>query len=257
MPYPRPLGHVALLSDFGQQDPYAGILRGAVLAAAPRALIVDLTHEVPPQDIATGAMFLAAAIGRFPKGTVFDAVVDPGVGTPRRPLAIATDDAYWIGPDNGLFSLVLEHCPDAEIRSIDRDGLRLGPLSATFHGRDLFAPSAGMLATGRYGFAALGPRVSDPVRLPATGDETPRVVWVDRFGSLITNVRHDAAKTLQAVEIAGARVPLQQTYGDVDEGETVALFGSSGHLEIAVRNGSAARKLGIERGADIVLHSAG
>src|SRR5690606_28376134 len=132
--------------------PYVGVLKGAVLRAYPRAVLVDLGHEVPPQDVLAGSFWLAAAIGRFPVGSVHTAVVDPGVGTTRRLLAVAAHDCFWLAPDNGLLAAVLAQAPHAEVRALDVEHLQLRDVSRTFHGRDVLAPVAGWLAGGRYGF---------------------------------------------------------------------------------------------------------
>ncbi|MCA8954230.1 MAG: SAM-dependent chlorinase/fluorinase, partial [Planctomycetes bacterium] len=146
MVYARPAGVVTLLTDFGLRDPYVGVMKGAVLRSNPKAVLVDLGHELPPQDVASGAFALAAAVGRFPSGTVHVAVVDPGVGTARRLLAVAAHEAFWLAPDNGLLSDVLAADPGAEARAVDCERLGLVAESRTFHGRDLFAPIAGWLA---------------------------------------------------------------------------------------------------------------
>src|SRR5262245_23209683 len=157
---PRPSGIVTFLTDFGARDPYVGVMKGMVLRQHPKAILVDLGHEVPPQDVTAGAFWLGAAIGRFPAGTVHVAVVDPGVGTERRLLAAAAHEAFWLAPDNGLLTHVLAQDPKADVRAIDLAHLNLRPESRTFHGRDVFAPVAGWLSGGRYSFTSLGARAS-------------------------------------------------------------------------------------------------
>jgi len=250
---PRPAGIVALLTDYGARDPYVGVVRGTVLRHNTRAVLVDIGHEVPPQDVAAGALWLLAAAGRFPPGTVHVAVVDPGVGTARRLLAAAAHEGYWLAPDNGLLSHVLAADPRAEVRAVDPAHLGLVPASRTFHGRDLFAPIAGWLSGGRYGFTALGPRCADPVRLAPLGAGDRRVVYVDGFGNLVTNVRGDALGAAAAVRIGGRELPILGTYADVPEGAPLALVGSFGLLEIAVNRGSAAVLLGLGRAAPVEL----
>lgn len=249
---PRPSGIVALLTDFGLDDPYVGVMKGALLAAHRKAVIVDLCHRVPPQDVAAGAFMLAAAIGRFPGGTVHVAVVDPGVGSSRRLLAASAHDAFWLAPDNGLLAPVLARDPRAEVRRIDVGSLGLEPESRTFHGRDLFAPVAGWLCGGRYGFLALGPRIADPVDLEVA-EGGPRVVYEDGFGNLVTSVAAAELAGVRAVRVADREVALRATYADVGQGELVALVGSFGLLEIAENRGSAARTLGTGRGAAVEL----
>lgn len=246
--HPRPSGIVALLTDFGVADPYVGIMKGALLRASPKVQIVDVTHEVAPQDVEAGAFFVGALVGRFPAGTVHVAVVDPGVGTARRLLAVAAHDAYWLGPDNGLLGAVAA----GEVRTIDVAHLGIRPESDTFHGRDILAPVAAWLAAGRYGFASLGPLVVDPVRWPA-GSGTPRVVHVDRYGNLVTNVPAAGLGGVSAVRVGGQLAPLLRTYGDAPPGGLVALVGSYGLLEVARNGGDAARATGTARGAPIEL----
>jgi S-adenosylmethionine hydrolase len=249
--HPRPSGLVTLLTDFGLADPYVGILKGAAFRAATKVAVVSVTHAVPPQDIATGAFFVRTIQGRFPPGTVHVVVVDPGVGTSRRLLAVAAHDDYWIGPDNGVLSAVL----GGEVRAIDAAHLGLHATSTTFHGRDLLAPVAAWLATGRYGFASLGPRITDPVPGPSF-DGPPRVVHVDGYGNLITNVPAERLASVQRVVVAGRDVPLVRTYGEAPAGALVALVGSYGLLEVAQNGGNAAMATGSGRGASIELFPA-
>lgn len=250
---PRPSGLVTLLTDFGTRDPYVGILKGALLRASTKVQVVDLCHEVPPQDVANGAFQAWTAIGRFPSGTVHLVVVDPGVGTARRLLAVAAHDAYWLGPDNGVFAAVLASDQTAEVRAIDVEHLHLAPESRTFHGRDLLAPVAAWLAGGRYGFSALGPRVTDPVVGIDPLAAPPRVLHRDGYGNLITNVGGEYLEGAVAVMVAGRRVPVAGTYGEVASGELLALVGSFGLLEIAQNAGDAAASLGVGIGAPIEL----
>jgi S-adenosylmethionine hydrolase len=188
-------------------------------------------------------------MGRFPDGTVHVAVVDPGVGTPRKLLAACGARCYWIGPDNGVLSAVLA-LPDCEIRAIDPDALGLTAESRTFHGRDLFAPAAGLVSGGRYGFRALGARTADVHRL--SPNESPRVLFVDRFGNLITNVPADRVRG-PVVRIARRDIEVKGTYGEVPSGQPLALINSYGTLEIAVAQGSAYELLGVGRGEPVLL----
>ncbi|MBK8101444.1 MAG: SAM-dependent chlorinase/fluorinase [Planctomycetes bacterium] len=252
MSLPRPCGIVALLTDYGSRDPYAGVLRATVLRAYPKAQVLDLGHEVPAHDVATGSLFLGAFAGRLPAGTVTVVVVDPGVGTDRRVLLVRSGDGYWLAPDNGVLEPVLGG--DAEVRMLALDHLGLPPRSRTFHGRDVLAPVAGWLAGGRYGFTALGPRIDDPVRLPTLPPHT--VVHVDHFGNLITNVGAAGLDGATHVRIAGQRLPIVGTYADVAIGALAAVVNSYELLEIAIREGSAAARLGVHRGAGISIESA-
>lgn len=255
-----PGGIVTLLTDFGRQDPFVGVMQGVLLAVAPRARLIDLTHEVPPQAVEVGAFWLQRCSRYFAAGTVHLAVVDPGVGTARRALALAAQGHFFVGPDNGLFTDVL---PAADaVYAIDADAMRrrvlaelpgADPSSTTFHGRDVFAPAAALLASGA-GLDAVGAPLAGPAPtlLPDPGE--PRVMIVDRFGNLITNVECPADGAPPQISIRGRRLRVVRTYGEAAHGECVALRGSFGTLEIAVRDGSAARELGVGRGEAVALH---
>jgi S-adenosylmethionine hydrolase len=244
---------ITLLTDFGTSDSYVAEVKGALLNAAPEVTLVDVTHAVPPGDVRAGAYLLGRAWHRFPPGTIHLAVVDPGVGTERAALAIAAHGHCFVGPDNGLFTLVLR---DAEVQIVvlrPPDGA-----SPTFHGRDLFAPAAAALAAGTP-LAELGqPFGGMPVRLVY---REPRhegksvigeVMYVDRFGTLITNLTPEVVPSYAVIEVEGLEVgPLCRTYADVPTGGVVAYLGSGGQVEIAVRDGSAARRLGMGVGGRI------
>jgi hypothetical protein len=261
----RPI--VALLSDFGVQDHYVGAMKGAVLAACPEATLVDLAHELPVHDIEAGAFALVASFRAFPGGTVFVAVVDPGVGTPRRGLAIEAGGYVFVGPDNGVFTLLLAEHPEAQVRSITNAGLYRYEVSPTFHARDIFAPVAGQLAAG-LPIDQVGPLIADPVvftippvRRKSAMEWEASVINVDRFGNLTTNLTApkleailsdaDGDPTEVVVVVEGVVLPLVGTYADVNEGEVCALMGSSGRLEVAAHRASAARLLGAGRGTPV------
>lgn len=259
----QPCGIVTLLSDFGNRDPYAGIMRGVVLGIAPRARLVDLTHEVAPQSVTAGALLLRSAVEYFPPGTVHLAVVDPGVGSARAPIVAVTDRAVLVGPDNGLLQPSWEALGLREIRRIDAEELFLRPLSRTFHGRDIFAPVAAHLAAGR------SPQSIGPVVTPAgalqglpvagrldVGDGAIDgvVLHVDHFGNLISNVVAAGASDPLTVEIGGHRLTgLASSYADVPAGELVVLEGSWGTIEIARNGGSAAAALGCGAGTSLTV----
>lgn len=228
-------------------------MKGALLSAARGLTVVDLTHAVPPGDVRAGAYLLGRAWHRFPVGAIHLAVVDPGVGTERVALAVAAHGHYFVGPDNGLFSLVLR---DAEVQIVvlpTPDGA-----SPTFHGRDVFAPAAAALATG-IPLARLGEPLSGiPVRLAYREPHhegksvVGEVVYVDRFGTLVTNLTPELVPPYAVIEVEGLEVgPLRRTFGDVPTGGLVAYLGSGGQVEIAVRDGSAARRLGMGVGGRI------
>lgn len=254
---PPPCGIVTLLTDFGSRDFYVGILEGAVLKAHVGARIVHLGHAIPAQDVSTAALHVEAAIGRFPTGTVHVVVVDPGVGTDRRMLAVSAHGCYWIAPDNGVLSAVFD-ADRVDVRVLDPERLGIRPVSRTFHGRDVFAPIAGRLARGQVGFGALGLRIEDAVRVPVPGRSAGpegRVVLVDHFGNLITDLGPDAASSARGLSIAGSEAALVGTYGERGEGELVALLDSFDRLEVAIVGGSAAERLGVGVGTTVrVLH---
>ncbi len=245
----RPI--VTLLTDFGTTDGYVGEMKGVILSHAPEAQLVDITHEIPPQDVEIGRLTLARVWRRFPPGTVHLAVVDPGVGSARDAIAAASDGRLLVGPDNGLLSPALLAAGAHAVK------LPVSPtVSPTFHGRDVFAPAAGKLAAG-VSLDALGPPAMEPIirRTPearklADGSLQGSIIAVDRFGNLVTNLMGTRSGS---IEISGCTLPLRRTYADVDEGQPLALVGSSGLVEIAVRNGSAARVLGAARGQEVRL----
>lgn len=243
---------ITLLTDYGTQDIYAGVLHGVILGLAPRARIVDLTHSVPPQAIGQAGLLLAAAAPYFPPGTVHVAVVDPGVGSSRRILCASASGALFLAPDNGLLEEVLAADPRAELWSVEDRRLFLPKVSLTFHGRDIFAPVAARLATG-LDPAKVGPAVSDPVRsrLPAPrlerGVLRGQVAHVDRFGNLLTTIRPDDLTSPVAwVRTRGTTIqgPACSTYSDRPAGALLALSGSSGRLEVSINAGDAAARLG-------------
>jgi S-adenosyl-L-methionine hydrolase (adenosine-forming) len=266
----RPI--VALLSDFGSQDHYVGAMKGAVLSVCPEAQLVDVVHDLPAHDVEAGSFTLAAAVDAFPPGTVFLAVVDPGVGTSRRGLAVQTRAHRFVAPDNGLLTLVLADHPSAAVHAITNAGLFRFEVSATFHGRDVFGPVAGHLARGMP-IEEVGPVAKDPHRLPlpevrrrGEHEWEGEVVHVDRFGNLTTNVsardlegilsHFDSDPTEVVVVVEGAILPLVRTYADVVEGEAGALLGSSRRLEVAIHGGNASRILGAARGAAVRIRRA-
>lgn len=263
---------ITLTTDFGQADGYVGAMKGVMLSIAPGAQLVDISHDIPPRDIQQAAYVLYTAAAFFPPSSIHLAVVDPGVGSARRAIAARTPQAIFVAPDNGLLSLCLAGQP-AEIRQLSNARYHLPHASSTFHGRDIFAPVAAHLAAGA-DFDDLGPRVSDALAIPrpALGRDPDGAwrgqVWhVDRFGNLITSIgrfqisdfgfriQNTAFQAQQAVvEIAGRRIQgLVQTFADGAPNELLALVGSSGYLEIAVRDGSAAQALDAQPGDTVLL----
>lgn len=263
---------IALLTDFGLRDHYVGAMKGAILSVRPDATLVDIVHDLPAHDVEAGALALAAACPAFPRGTVFVAVVDPGVGSDRRGLAGAAGDWTFVAPDNGLLTVVWDEQGPGPVHAIENEALVRPGVSATFHGRDVFGPVAAHLAGGLH-LSAVGPPVALPVRLDLPAVETTgaacigTTLAVDRFGNLVTNIgARELVGILGAVgddptelvvEVEGAVLPLVRTYAEVPEGEACALVGSSGRLEVAVREGSASRLLGAARGARVRVRRAG
>lgn len=262
---------IALLTDFGLADPYAGVLRGVIAGICPDAAVIDLTHGVPPRDVRAGAFALLSAWRYFPEGTIFVAVVDPGVGTARRAIAARADSRIYIGPDNGLLSWALDDCATiahqpanrVEVRALTNATYWLPTVSATFHGRDVFAPVAGHLCRGT-AFEDLGQPIDDYVRLPPLsprrrpdGSIEGEVIVADRFGNLITSLRPaDLTGLDRPTFTIGARLiaGLTRTYADASA-EIVALVGSDGFIEIARPNGSAAALLDLGPSAPVVVRS--
>jgi S-adenosylmethionine hydrolase len=258
----RPI--IALLTDFGTRDHYVGAMKGAALSICPDATLVDITHDIPPQDVLTGALALAAACPYFPPGTIFVAVVDPGVGTARRGIAAEAGGLRFVAPDNGLISVALRGLAQPAIVELAARHYARGAISRTFEGRDRFAPAAAWLATG-VRLADLGPAVRDPIDLKVPGAAVAgdrlwgAVLLVDRFGNLVTSIERapfDAFASDARVEVAAGphRVGgIVATYADVPHGTPCALFGSTGRLEIALSGGSAAERLALSRGAPVVV----
>jgi S-adenosylmethionine hydrolase len=245
---------IALLTDFGLADPYVGAMKGAILTVYPEATLVDVTHEVEAHDVAAGALALDAAYRYFPPGTVFVAVIDPGVGSDRRPIAAKAGEWTFVAPDNGLLTLALERHPQARVHLLSNPVLYREPVSPVFHGRDLFGPAAAHLALGMK-VEDMGPGVTDPVRLALPAKRRRRdgiegvVLHVDRFGTLVTNLVETDLTELGGgppleVRVGGRSLPLVRSYSDVPPGEPCALVGSSGRLEIAVNRGRADSLLG-------------
>jgi S-adenosylmethionine hydrolase len=264
LPAPGPAPIVTLTTDFGERDPFVGIMKGVILGRAPAARLVDLTHAVPRQNVAAGAYALASAARWFPRGAIHLVVVDPGVGTARRALAIETADAWFVGPDNGVASVAVPARAVRRIIDVSHSRYRLRPVSRTFHGRDVFAPIAAALASG-VDPSTLGPRVRTMRRLvvpkPRRRARTlvGEVLWIDGFGNATTNVSAtdlagaDFRGRRLSITIAGHVVPFRPTYAAVPLGRPVALVNSSDLLEVAVNGGSAAADLGARVGVRVEI----
>ncbi len=236
-----------------------GALRGVIASLAPEARVVDLTHEIAPQDVAAAAFALAQAAPHFPDGTIHVAVVDPGVGGKRHGVIIQHGKQWFVGPDNGIFSLAAPGVRTG--REITAPGFRRATVSPTFHGRDVFAPAAARLALGANP-AEAGPEVAlegtlgaRPLLMSHAGRQvTGHVIHVDRFGNLVTDIPASALPGAASVRAGAIEIPrLSSTYEDVARGETLAYVGSAGTLELAVREGSARDVLSIGRGAPVLV----
>jgi S-adenosyl-L-methionine hydrolase (adenosine-forming) len=254
---------ITLLTDFGTADAFVGIMKGVILGINPDARVIDLTHAIPPQQILPAALVLRSAVGAFPAGTIHVAVVDPEVGSARRPILIETDTGLLIGPDNGVLSLAALVMGRRRVRSIENQELFRHPLSHTFHGRDVFAPVAAHLSRG-IPYKHIGAELTSMVELtvPATqqtaSEISGEIVYVDHFGNLVTNIAADAIAHFpaQQLSVSIGRKPvvgLVTAYAAVPDGTPLAIVGSWGMLEIAVRNGNAARMLAAGPGTPVTV----
>jgi hypothetical protein len=257
---------ITLTTDFGTRDTFVGVMKGVILGLAPAARIVDLTHEIPPQDVRAGAYALGCAVPYFPPGTIHVAVVDPGVGTHRRALLVETRDAFLIGPDNGVLGLAAPAAATVRTLDVSRSPARRRPVSRTFHGRDVFAPVAAALASGAAP-ERLG-RPTDPMhrlRLPRVRASActlaGEVLWVDRFGNLITNIaRRDLERAAfrdrrVSVRVGEHVLRLRHSYAGGPAGKPLALVNSFDLLEIAVRDGAAAPALDVGPGTRVIVEA--
>jgi len=262
---------IALLTDFGTQDVYVGVMKGVMRRISPEAQFVDISHAIPPQSIRAGALALRNSYTYFPEGTVFLVVIDPGVGSARRPIAVETGNYCFIAPDNGVLTPILQAADAFNAVELVNPEYRLSRLSATFHGRDVFAPAAAHVARG-VALSELGPAAEDPVLLPPTpvtrtyGQITGEIVYIDHFGNFITNIgpllwQADGQLLLddRKFDPAAVRVTVGDTlligikraYHEVQSGALLAQVDSSGDLEIAVNQGNAAQRLGLAVGTKV------
>lgn len=263
---------IAILTDFGYRDHYAGVMKGVITSICPQAPIIDLTHGIPPQHVLAGALALRESVNFFPRRTIFLAVVDPGVGTDRKPIAVETRSGpRLVGPDNGLLWLAAQRTEIKQIVELRSPRYRLPKVSTSFHGRDIFAPAAAWLWRG-VRMHELGPPLQDIAQIdPGEGIiETPaqldgKIIYVDRFGNLITNVSrasferfsHRSQQCRLSIRIERrAPVFLCKAYAEAPSGAPLALFGSFDLLEIAVRDGNAATYFGASLGMRVSIRAA-
>ena len=254
---------ITLLTDFGLKDHFAGVLKGVIAGIAPKTRVIDITHEVEPYCVAHARFLLGQSWPYFPHGTIHVAIVDPGVGSDRRPILVEAHGHRFVGPDNGLFSDLLA-APTAKVRLIANSSLFLPEVSATFHGRDVFAPVAAHLSLG-VAASRIGPPIRDAVRLTAgsavqdsKGAWPGQIVHVDRFGNLITNLPTNCIPANGRFILKAASHELRKvavSYSAIPPGEPALVAGSSGFLEIAANQDSAARLLGLSVGTGVKLSS--
>ncbi len=267
-----PSGIITLLTDFGHVDTYVGVMKGVIASINPNARVIDLCHEVAAQDVDGAAFLLAGSYEYFPPGTIHVAVVDPTVGGDRPAICVRSGGHYFVGPDNGIVSLACYRAGRPKVYLLDNESYSLPRRSRTFHGRDVFAPAAAHLSSG-IPIEAMGPRLTSIVRIRMPrasigrgGVIRGRVVHVDRFGNLITNLgadiikkafpRTDAARLL--ITCAGREISgLSETYCDARPGPALALLGSHDLLEIAVRDASASSELEAGKGAKVTIAKSG
>jgi len=252
-------GIITLLTDFGTEDGYVAAMKGVILSINPDATIIDISHQIPPQDITAGAFVLSQSAPFFPRGTVHIAVVDPGVGGKRKPILIETDKYFFVGPDNGIFSIVLQNERIRRKIHLTNKDYFLGYISSTFHGRDIFSPVGAYLSLG-IDPALFGKKIktltSLDVKKPFARDGkiTGRIMHIDRFGNLITNIDEGLLKRVfknKAFEIKiGGNIikRLVPSYAYAKGDEAVSLIGSSGLLEIAIKEEKASTEMGVVKG---------
>ncbi|MBI3015327.1 MAG: SAM-dependent chlorinase/fluorinase [Candidatus Tectomicrobia bacterium] len=262
-------GIMTLTSDFGLADPFVGTMKGVMLRINPALRFVDISHQIPPQDILEGSFCLQSAYAYFPSGTVHLAVVDPGVGSLRRPLIAVTRDYLFVGPDNGLFSFVFSDPTFQGAYGLTAEKYFLRPAGATFHGRDVFAPAAAWLSAGTP-IEEMGQRIHDPMtlkfpepRVVGTSEVQGEIIHVDRFGNLISNISQELYERLRSgwgnrpirISILAQGIGrIVRYYGEGSEEEPFALFNSSGLVEIFWKGSNAAQKLGVKRGEKVHLY---
>ena len=260
MPARRATPIITLLTDFGLNDHFVGVMKGVIASIAPAARVVDITHEVEPYCVAQARFLLAQSWPYFPNGTIHVAVVDPGVGSERRPILVESQGHLFVGPDNGLFGDLLE-APRVRVREITNRKLMLPEVSATFHGRDVFVPAAAHLASG-VAPSRVGPLIGDAVGASSRAVQvsalrwTGEIVHVDRFGNLITNVPASCTGGSARFTLRAGSCELHAiapSYSALAPGTPGLIAGSSGFLEVAVNQGSAAQLLGLGSGAPVTL----
>lgn len=264
---PHPLGLITLLTDFGDRDYFVGSMKGVILSINPQATIIDLSHHIAPHAVEEAAYVLKSCYASFPDGTVHVVVVDPGVGSLRRPLVVKTDRYFFLAPDNGLLSYIFDEEYQVEVREITNKQFRLESRGTTFDGRDLFAPAAAWL-TKNQPSSAFGPVIRDAQTFPISkprweaGALRGEIVYIDRFGNLISNITAANLKELEAVtkrsspliRMAGHLISgLLGSYSEGGPEKPSALINSNGYVEVFLKQADAARLLKIHRGEQITI----
>lgn len=251
---------ITLTTDFGSKDGYVAQMKGVILGIHSTVTLVDVTHEITPFHVLEAALVLKGIAPYFPWGTVHVGVVDPGVGTERRAIVAYTDGQFYVGPDNGIFSLVLGTKTKYRIHQIVKPSLMLPKVHSTFHGRDIFAPAAARMAQG-FPIEEVGPVVSDPVLLNVpsptiqNSEMKGQVIHVDRFGNLFTNIRSTELKgSIATMSIAGMDIPVfGRCFGDGHPGQLMGIINSFGYLEIAINGENASAKMNLGIGSSISI----
>ena len=255
---------VALLSDFGVRDHYVGAMKGVILGICPDATLVDISHDVPAHDVLTASLELSAVYRLFPTGTIFLVVVDPGVGSARKGLAVDTGDYRFVAPDNGVLTAVVQETPPKRVVELTERRYARPTVSKTFEGRDRFAPAAGWLGKNIQ-LLALGRPVTDyqlldiPVPDTTAGKLAGQVLRIDHFGNVVSNIDRKAFDSYAQVSAGGLEIEigphaigrLVETYDDIGDDEICAIFGSTDHLEVAANAASAVERLGLDHGAPV------
>lgn len=251
---------VALLTDFGRRDSYVAIMKGVILGIASQVKLIDISHEVALGDVREAAYLLSTCVDYFPEGTIFLAVVDPGVGSSRKGLAIRSQRHFYVGPDNGIFTLALARDKRFSAIEIDAASWTNKTISHTFHGRDIFAPAAAYLARG-CSFNSLGRPLSQLIQLDIKPNRREgsllygSILHIDNFGNIITSIGEEGASGARVLYIGQRPFPLHSTYSDVALGQPVAYWGSSGYCEAALNGGSASELLQAKVGDEVILQS--
>ena len=261
---PSASGIITLTTDFGTSDLYVGVMKGVILNINPHTQLVDITHAIPPQDIRAAAFLVDSAYGYFPTGTIHLIVVDPGVGSHRRAVACQTEHGCFVCPDNGVLSYILREEVPYRAVAIENLAYCLPQISNTFHGRDIFAPVAAHLSQG-VPLDQFGRPIDDLVRFPIPAPQVAyskiigHVLWIDRFGNLITNISDETLKSFDlqrgfVIKIGSMTLDrLNRSYTESEVGELLAIIGSSGRLEISINQGNAASTLGLKQGDAITI----